>query len=210
MAGAVRPCSSCEKPLGRGTRGTLCRACKYPPRPDRFCAGCGKKIDAAQNESGYCRRCNCLRNHAGEANERRIEGLRRSAIDPVIRKKRGEAVRRYTHTPEGRRQRAETARKVWRLTVGSSLCVERGHTREARLKGWETRRRRQRERATLIRFYQHDAADFLRKFSPIYRCNERGRADVGEGAKRFWRYGNVILTPDELMQRAAAKGWVAA
>lgn len=54
------------------------------------------------------------------------------------------------------------------------------------------------------------AADVLRAYAPVYRCNECGRQDCAEARKRWWRYGNVILTPDELIQRAAAKGWRAA
>lgn len=51
------------------------------------------------------------------------------------------------------------------------------------------------------------AAEALRAYAPTYRCNERGRQDCAEARKRWWRYGNVVLTPDELLQRAAAKGW---
>lgn len=54
------------------------------------------------------------------------------------------------------------------------------------------------------------AADVLRAYGPVYRCNEIGRPDCADDRKQFWRYGNVVLTPDELLQRAAAKGWRAA
>lgn len=48
------------------------------------------------------------------------------------------------------------------------------------------------------------AAQFMRQYAAVYRARESGRADQqGE----FYRYGNVILTPDELLQRAEAKGW---
>lgn len=50
------------------------------------------------------------------------------------------------------------------------------------------------------------AADHLRCATRaiIHRCTETGRADIkGE----FWRYGNVILTGDELIQRAQRHGW---
>lgn len=48
------------------------------------------------------------------------------------------------------------------------------------------------------------AAAHLQRFAPVYRCAETGRA-VEWGA--FYRFGNVVLTPDELLQRAKAKGW---
>lgn len=48
------------------------------------------------------------------------------------------------------------------------------------------------------------AADHLRRYTFVYRCTERGRADHrGE----FYRYGDAVLTPDELIRRAEAKGW---
>lgn len=51
------------------------------------------------------------------------------------------------------------------------------------------------------------AAEVLRAYAPTYRCDRRGRQECPDIAKGFWRYGNVVLTPDELLQRAAAKGW---
>lgn len=44
-----------------------------------------------------------------------------------------------------------------------------------------------------------DAADVLRHYGPVYRCDERGRADQ---KGRYWRAGMVILTPDDLLARA--------
>lgn len=44
-----------------------------------------------------------------------------------------------------------------------------------------------------------EAADTLRRHFVVFRCDDRGRADQkGE----FWRLGNTLLTPDELLQRA--------
>ena len=44
-----------------------------------------------------------------------------------------------------------------------------------------------------------DAADVLRKYGPCYRCGPTGLlSDRGE----FWRYGNSIMTPDELLVKA--------
>lgn len=48
------------------------------------------------------------------------------------------------------------------------------------------------------------AADFLRRWSPVYRCTEIGRADVkGE----FWRRGSAVLTDAELVERAEERGF---
>lgn len=58
----------------------------------------------------------------------------------------------------------------------------------------------------VVRFHNYgpedQAADVLRRLGPVYRCNERGRAD-DRGA--FWRIGNVVVDGDELMARAARK-----
>lgn len=43
------------------------------------------------------------------------------------------------------------------------------------------------------------AADFLRKFGPVYRCDVRGRP-LADGF--FWRRGSAVLSDDELIERA--------
>lgn len=48
------------------------------------------------------------------------------------------------------------------------------------------------------------AADHLRHFAPCYRCDADGRAALAGG---WWRYGNVVLAPDELRLRAVRLGW---
>ena len=47
-----------------------------------------------------------------------------------------------------------------------------------------------------------DAADTLRRHCPVYRCDDRGRYDE---RGQFWRMGNALLTPGELLQRAERK-----
>lgn len=44
-----------------------------------------------------------------------------------------------------------------------------------------------------------EAADKLRRFSPVTRCDEQGRFDI---AGKFWRVGRVVLTDAELIERA--------
>lgn len=65
--------------------------------------------------------------------------------------------------------------------------------------------------------YQRDmspagqAADYLRQFAPVYHCNALGRAvDMLVNGKpnrdaTHWRWGNVVLTSNELIERAASK-----
>lgn len=55
---------------------------------------------------------------------------------------------------------------------------------------------------TRVTTIYEDAANVLRAYTAVYRCNERGGFDV---KGKFWRAGNIILTPDELLERAARK-----
>ena len=49
------------------------------------------------------------------------------------------------------------------------------------------------------------AVDYLRRFSAVYRCNERGGA-VDKGATH-WRRGSAVLTDAELIERAQRLGF---
>lgn len=55
-----------------------------------------------------------------------------------------------------------------------------------------------------IRSKAEDAAEYLRRFGPVYRCDERGAAKQG-GA--MWRRGSAVLTDAELIERAYANRW---
>lgn len=48
------------------------------------------------------------------------------------------------------------------------------------------------------------AADFLRRFGPVVRCDATGRFDPNGD---HWRRGASILTADEVIQRAERNGW---
>lgn len=48
------------------------------------------------------------------------------------------------------------------------------------------------------------AADFLQKNGPIYRCTSKG-APFAKGT--FWNRGGRILTDDDVIERAARLGW---
>lgn len=52
------------------------------------------------------------------------------------------------------------------------------------------------------------AADYLRRFGPVYRCNDEGRPSIGG---RFWRRGGGgVLTDAEIVERAEFNGFDAA
>lgn len=48
------------------------------------------------------------------------------------------------------------------------------------------------------------AAEFLRRFGPVVRCDEQGRYDP---AGNRWRRGSSLLTADEIIDRAVRNGW---
>ena len=50
------------------------------------------------------------------------------------------------------------------------------------------------------------AADYLRRDAPVYRCRPLGAADANGS---HWRYGRVVLSDAELIERAERKGWSA-
>lgn len=49
-----------------------------------------------------------------------------------------------------------------------------------------------------------DAAHYLRRWTPIYRCDLGGKYDPNGG---YWRSGNAVLTAAEIIARAENKGW---
>jgi hypothetical protein len=65
--------------------------------------------------------------------------------------------------------------------------------------------------ATPVRMESHrdmsragQAAEFLQKFGPVYRCDEQGR-QLEDGF--FWRRGLAVLTDAEIIERAERNGW---
>ncbi|MDQ2762682.1 MAG: hypothetical protein M3Y22_04085 [Pseudomonadota bacterium] len=48
------------------------------------------------------------------------------------------------------------------------------------------------------------AADYLKRFGPVFRCNERGNP---EGRPTHWRRGSFVLTDQEIIERAERNGW---
>jgi len=50
------------------------------------------------------------------------------------------------------------------------------------------------------------AADFLRKFAAVYRCDESGRVPK-RGQGKFWNRNGYVLTDEELIAKARRMGW---
>ena len=52
--------------------------------------------------------------------------------------------------------------------------------------------------------YAGQAADYLRRFGPVIRCDDRGRFNLKGD---HWRRGSTILRPDDVVERARRNGW---
>lgn len=48
------------------------------------------------------------------------------------------------------------------------------------------------------------AQQHLQRFAPCFRCDESGTANP---KGKFFRFGNAVLSEDEMMERAERKGW---
>ena len=57
---------------------------------------------------------------------------------------------------------------------------------------------------TRIKTHADLAAEFLQRECAVYHCDEDGRANP---KGKFYRRGRAVLTPDEVIARAVAKGW---
>lgn len=85
------------------------------------------------------------------------------------------------------------ARK-WRFRLGIRPNFKRQYRRDGSTK----------VRAPAARSTIDMAARHLGRICPTYRCRENGQADpTGD----FWRYGRVVLTPDEMIERAKRHGY---
>lgn len=49
-----------------------------------------------------------------------------------------------------------------------------------------------------------EAAEYLRRFGPVYRCKPTGAPDA-KGS--HWRRNNTVLTDEEIIERATSNGW---
>ncbi|ALJ12618.1 hypothetical protein ATM17_12785 [Sphingopyxis macrogoltabida] len=50
------------------------------------------------------------------------------------------------------------------------------------------------------------AAQHLRRDAPTFRCDANGKANP---KGKFWRFGNITLTEDDMLAKAERKGWSA-
>lgn len=230
----VRTCSDCEKRLSHGTKGTKCRACLHPPRPEKHCVGCGISVSSRQNKSGLCRRCLMARINADPALvAKRDAGSSLANKDPEKRARmRAYHKANLSTDPAMIEMWREAGKRNYALTIGSELAraraldpevlARRGQTRSATMLSWcppayrdEYRWLNQRRgipaaaaRAQILRKVE---ADNLRRLATY--DNLTAAADhLRHYAPVFKRddgylYGTVRLTPEELVKRALLRGW---
>jgi hypothetical protein len=49
-----------------------------------------------------------------------------------------------------------------------------------------------------------DAAEYLRRYGPVYRCDVKGRANPRAD---YWMRGSTVLTDNDIIERAERNGW---
>lgn len=205
-------CSQCGGPCDKASRSGKCRACWVKPREDRFC-GCGTKLGRA-NRSGLCKVCVCVRNHTDPSlSAKRLAATLESNADPEARRRRAKACREACNRPEEIERRRRLGRRTHYRTIHGpkmsnaftpeAIAKRKVSRRATMARTAEAREAARRSTDALVRFNQHDAAEYLRRRAPTYRCDDRGRA----GGNTHWRHGMAVLAPAELIERALARGW---
>jgi|GEM_PF-5416022 len=183
----------------------------------KTCIRCGETFSPPPNKTdtvAWAKRQFCGRACAGRGIMERQD----------VRSRQRAATRERFKDPEYRERHAAVARINGKKAVTFSNRLKGGATRTARAIGWiplDLRKRYVRLREAygaarakpIIRqimeerrlaTYDHAlAADFLRKFCAVYRCDEAGRIDpVGS----HWRYGTRVMERAGIVRLAIDKG----
>lgn len=220
-----KPCAKCGCDIDYRVKTGLCKTCVRKP-----CNDCGA-LTSAQNTSGYCSRCCTLRfNSDPEHIKLRAAGIRRKMeTDPVYRAQQIRNGRRLGQKsaldPELRARRVEHGKRVYReLLCRPDVVARRAATLKAqgpriseRWMSWCPEKYRELHRhnvrklkmtlaeskAIILPMVANDEAlkhvdsalEFLRRLAPVAKL-ENG-----------YRYGNAVLTPAEVIDRAKLRGW---
>jgi len=203
-----------------------------PTHQYRTCP-CGKTL-SDRNTSGFCVRCfNQERNKDPAFRAARAEGIRRKFKDPEHRERMRKIMIRNAEKarsdPEfmkwlsdrGKVCAATQLRTPEAIAAFLATRKESGRKRSDTVLAWcppeyrddyrflvRTKRLSARQAKaqilarvkadnlkSLARFHIEEAADFLRRFTSVRRQDEG------------WLYGTVILSPEQLIQRAQLRGW---
>lgn len=230
-------CATCGVPRSSKNKTGLCRKCAaaVTGRARRIerrteCIECGGRI-TRQSKTGRCRVCASIHvNKTDELKLKRAEGIRRKFQDPEHRAKMAKVAIR-----NGQKGAADPEHHAWLVRRGYELTKilqspevrARNQSPECRARAgrsvsetrmawcpkeyWEDYRFLVRSKRMLAadarRMIEQKIADrqalkdidealyFLRKFAPV--------AKLEDG----FRYGNAILSPAEVIERAKTRGW---
>lgn len=154
-------------------------------QPVKHCRSCGVQI--SRYSRGHCRSCGYI-------------GLKRSCPDDFL-----SVLHRLGSQGAAKHFNASLSTVTrWRREAGMVL-----HERARRVRSGGLPKQRGLICSGLL---QRDvtlpgqAADFLRQYGSVHRCNENGKPD---SKGKFWRRNFSVLTDDELMGRAERLGWSA-
>lgn len=158
----------------------------YRPRATpqvKHCRECGVVIN--RSSRGRCKPCATI-------------GLKRSMPEdflPILRKLGSQGAARHYHA-----SLATVTRWRRELELKPQARMKKGIGQSRTDRGFVPRPLIQNRDMSLA----GQAADFLRGFGAVYRCDERGRA-TPKGT--HWRRGFAVMGDDELMHRAQRLGW---
>lgn len=123
-------CISCFGPRDPGSRSGKCWSCAHPPRPDRHCGDCDKKL-GRHNRCGYCRSCFWVRLKSSPGfEERRLAGLAVANANPRLQALHAEHLAAFARTPAERARKSELAKQNLHRTVLSPQCRAVAHAPE--------------------------------------------------------------------------------
>jgi len=159
-------------------------------QPQKHCRTCGTQI--SRYSRGQCRSCGYI-------------GLKRNCPDDFL-----SVLHRLGSQGAAKHFNASLSTVTrWRREAGMAL-----HERARRGKGATNNpyRNWSKEFRHAFALPQRDvtlpgqAADFLRQFGSVHRCDEKGRPNA---KGQFWRRNFSVLSDEEIMSRAARLGWKA-
>lgn len=218
-------CGGCGKSIDHRSLNGKCPECNMRP-----CSQCGSLI-RPRNTTGLCHRCNIARSNADpEFNRRKGEGLRRrmredpeyaerlrksgrrmglkASLDPELRERRvifGKWLyRNVLSRPDVVAKRDEALKHIGPAMRRAKLPWLPDEYRDEYRKLIRNRKLKAAEaRAVIEERIANDEAlkdvdsalDYLRRFAPVQKL-ENG-----------YRYGNAVLTPAEIINRAKVRGW---
>lgn len=234
---AHRVCAGCDQKLARGTRGDKCRDCHWAARRAaiRACSSCGKAPLSRKNKTGYCILCLLDKRNADPVFQAsRAEAIRNKfKTDPAHREKMRRIARRNSQKaaadPDYRAKLVERGRLLAATALRTPEALEklRAVRAEAGRRGHETKMswcppeyraeykkltvgrniRAPKARAMILARIEAEklaavaatgltsAVEFLQKFTWVRREGDQ------------WRYGNAVLTDEQIIERAQQKGW---